>query len=70
MSNTQIIPTDRHGRCYYGPTTFRAACEQIDEFRDGEQEGQSVAGEVAQTVEDAGYPLIAARLRNHYGVAR
>ena len=34
---TRIIPTDKYGNVYYGPTTFAEAQEQIDDGRPVEE---------------------------------
>lgn len=60
MSNTQIIPTDKYGNVYYGPTTFAKAEEQIQDGRP--------ADETADMLEDAGYIGIARRIRKAYRV--
>jgi len=51
---TQIIPTDKYGNVYYGPTTFAEAQEQIDDGRPVE--------EMIDMLRDAGYTGVANRI--------
>lgn len=62
MKNTQIIPTDKDGNVYYGPTTFSGAEEQIIAGRP--------AAETANMMEAAGYVGVARRIRKEYGVEK
>ena len=55
---TKILPTDKNGNVYYGPTTYEAAMTQIDEGRTPES--------VASMMADAGYAQIAAKIRSEY----
>jgi hypothetical protein len=58
--NTQILPTDKNGNTYYGPTTFKAAVSAID---DG-----AMPKTVAEMMAGAGYTGIAAKIRSEYGI--
>lgn len=58
MSFTQILPTDKYGAVYYGPTTMRDAERQID---DG-----APAQEVADSLRSAGYTGLADRIMKRY----
>jgi len=55
---TKILPTDKNGNVYYGPTTYKEAVSQIEEV-----EGRTMEG-MALMMEDAGYAKIASRIRN------
>ena len=67
---TQTIPTDRHGNPYYGPTTWAEACDLIRERDEAAGDDEpSCAGEVADSLESAGYHRIALRVRT-YGVRK
>lgn len=55
---TKIIPTDKNGNVYYGPTTYKEAVAQIEDV-----EGRTME-DMALMMEDAGYAKIASRIRN------
>lgn len=67
MSNTQTIPTDRHGEVYYGPTTVaeaREARDRIAEARDWDY-GTAYEHELAalrESIRAAGFPGVARRI--------
>ena len=56
---TKILPTDKNGNTYYGPTTYEAAVAQIEEGRTPES--------MASMMSDAGYAVIASKIRSEYG---
>ena len=61
---TQVIPTDRHGNIYYGPTTTREANEIIRKcYLDRDEVRLVVAG-----LKSAGHPGVAARVAKMHGV--
>ncbi len=58
MSMTQILPTDKFGSVYYGPTTFAEAQEQINDGRP--------AQEMVEMLRDAGYTGVADRIAKYH----
>ena len=65
---THTLPTDRHGRVYYGPKTYQASEEFIlDAVNQGESQS-AVAEETAEMLEGAGYPGVARRVRREFNL--
>lgn len=61
MKMISTLPTDKFGDVYYGPKTFAAAEQCIDD-------GARTARDVAEMLDDAGYTGVAARVRREYGI--
>jgi hypothetical protein len=68
MSNTKILPTDKHGNVYYGPTTLATAENMVQNMANNIAgiSKDDAAHKVACMLHNAGYTGIAARLRKAY----
>lgn len=63
--STQIIPTDKNGNIYYGPTSFKQCEALIDEI-----DSPLTAKQVADMMDAAGYTAVASKVRRAYGITR
>jgi len=75
MSMTRTIPTDKRGNVYYGPRTYAAACETIDEISESlryqyELPTKEAARRIANVMDAAGYSGIARRIRKEWEVTQ
>jgi len=59
--STKIIPTDKNGNVYYGPTTFADAESRIHDL-------DLDPAQVANDMEQAGFRRIAARIRKEWEI--
>ena len=72
---TKAIPTDKRGNVYYGPRTYAAASETIDEISESlryqyELPTTEAARRIASVMDAAGYSGIANRIRKEWEVTR